>query len=116
MKTHISLLFALGALLTYQCEAPSKADATKTKAEQIHKNVMTLDTHDDINVANFTPEKNYTQNLPTQVNLPKMNVGGLDVAWFIVYTGQGELNEDGYAKAMDNAVAKFEAIKNLTNT
>ena len=43
-----------------------------------------------------------------------MNAGGLDVTWFIVYTGQGELNEDGYLKAMDNAVAKFEAIKNLT--
>ena len=114
MKTHTSLLITLGVLLICRCEAPSKADATKTKAEQIHKNVMTLDTHDDINVANFTPEKNYTQNLPTQVNLPKMNAGGLDVAWFIVYTGQGELNEAGYSKAMDNAVAKFEAIKNLT--
>ena len=114
MKTHASLLLALVILLMYQCEATSKADATNAMAEQIHKNVMTLDTHDDINVANFTPNKNYTQNLPTQVNLPKMDAGGLDVAWFIVYTGQGELNEAGYSKAMDNAVAKFEAIKNLT--
>ena len=64
MKTHISLLFVLGALLTYQCEAPSKADTTKTKAEQIHKNVMTLDTHDDINVANFTPEKTTLKTCP----------------------------------------------------
>ena len=116
MKTHAYLLLAFVVLSMYQCEATSKADTTKTKAEQIHKNVMTLDTHDDINVANFTPEKNYTQNLPTQVNLPKMDAGGLDVAWFIVYTGQGELNAAGYSKAMDNAVAKFEAIKNLTTT
>ena len=106
----------IGVALIYQCETPSKAVDIRAKAEQIHKNVMTLDTHDDINVANFTPEKNYTQNLPTQVNLPKMDSGGLDVAWFIVYTGQGKLNADGYSKAMDNAVAKFEAINNLTTS
>jgi len=90
MKTHTFLLL-LGVLLICQCEAPSKAVDIRAKAEQIHKNIMTLDTHDDINVANFTPEKNYTQNLPTQVNLPKMNAGGLDVAWFIVHrTGRIE--------------------------
>ena len=91
-------------------------DQLVKRAKMIHKNVMTLDTHDDINVDNFTTKKNYTQNLSTQVNLPKMEAGGLDVAWFIVYTGQGELNEDGYLKAMENAVAKFEAINNLTTT
>jgi len=44
-----------------------------------------------------------------------MKEGGLDVAWFIVYTGQGELNEEGYAKAKENAYSKFEAIANLTS-
>jgi microsomal dipeptidase-like Zn-dependent dipeptidase len=49
----------------------------------------------------------------TQVNLHKMREGGLDVAWFIVYTGQGELTEQGYKKAADNAQAKFDAIHRL---
>ena len=49
----------------------------------------------------------------TQVNLPKMERGGLDVAWFIVYTGQGELTKEGYKKAADNAQAKFDAIHRL---
>ena len=101
-------------ILLFSCNRDQ--DQLVERAKMIHKNVMTLDTHDDINVINFTTKKNYTQELPTQVNLPKMEAGGLDVAWFIVYTGQGELNEDGYLKAMDNAVAKFEAIKNLTTT
>lgn len=85
-----------------------------TKAKQIHERVITVDTHVDINVANFTKEKNYTQRLETQVNLPKMEEGGLDVAWFIVYTGQKELNTAGYKKAYANAMAKFEAIHRLT--
>lgn len=83
------------------------------KAKAIHDAVITIDTHNDFNVANFTSEKNYTQRLNTQVNLPKMVEGGLDVSWLIVYTGQGELTPDGYAKAYANADAKFKAIHRL---
>ncbi|HUF05549.1 MAG TPA: dipeptidase [Aridibacter sp.] len=85
------------------------------KARKIHEEVITLDTHCDINTANFTADKNYTQTLDTQVDLPKMDVGGLDVAWFIVYTGQGELSEEGYQKAYANAIDKFDAIDRLVN-
>ncbi|MCF6223785.1 MAG: dipeptidase [Flavobacteriaceae bacterium] len=83
------------------------------KAKVIHQNVITIDTHDDINIANFTKDVNYSQDLSSQVNLPKMNKGGLDVAWFIVYTGQDTLSESGYKKAYNNAISKFEAIHNL---
>ncbi len=83
------------------------------KARTIQDRVITIDTHDDISVKNFTTEKNYTINLDTQVNLPKMEEGGLDVAWFIVYTSQGNLDEDGYEKANKNAMEKFEAIHRL---
>ena len=86
----------------------------RKKAIEIHASVMTLDTHVDIDVDNFVPEKNYVQNLDTQVNLPKMEKGGLDVSWFIVYTGQGELSDEGYEAAMENAISKFEAIHRLT--
>ncbi|MDA0874915.1 MAG: dipeptidase [Bacteroidetes bacterium] len=80
------------------------------RARGIHERVITLDTHDDINVANFTEEANYTMDLDTQVNLPKMRAGGLDVAWLIVYTGQGELDDAGYSAAYENAISKFDAI------
>ena len=84
------------------------------KAKAIHEKVITIDTHDDIDIDNFTTENNYTKDLNTQVNLPKMMDGCLDVAWFIVYTGQGELNEEGYVKAYETAISKFEAIHRLT--
>lgn len=84
------------------------------KAKEIHEKVITIDTHADINTNNFTATNNYTKNLNTQVNLPKMMDGCLDVAWFIVYTGQGALNETGYAAAYKNAISKFEAIHRLT--
>ncbi len=85
------------------------------KAKEIHKNVIAIDTHVDFNVANFTDEKNYTENLDTQVNLPKMDVGGLDVAWFSIYTGQGDLDKEGFKAAHTNAMSKFNAVHKLVN-
>jgi membrane dipeptidase len=83
------------------------------RALGIHERAITLDTHADINTSNFTPELNYTSDLDTQVNLPKMEQGGLDVAWFIVYTGQSTLDAEGYAAAYANAIDKFDAIHRL---
>lgn len=112
MKTIYGVLFAL---LLIQCQDTNSTPDVSLlqKAQLIHLTTTTLDTHDDINVKNFTDSLNYTQNLDTQVNLPKMQAGALDVAWFIVYTGQGELTPEGYKKAAENAQAKFDAIHRL---
>lgn len=99
--------------------APAATAAVETeeqliaRARAIHDRVITLDTHADINTDNFTLDRNYTDDLDTQVTIPKMRAGGLDVAWFIVYTGQGELSEEGYAAAYANAIDKFDAIHRL---
>ena len=83
------------------------------RARGIHERVITLDTHADINTDNFTLDNNYTSDLDTQVTLPKIEAGGLDVVWFIVYTGQDTLDEEGYAAAYANAIDKFDAIHRL---
>ena len=77
--------------------------------------IMTIDTHIDINVANFTDSLNYTMNTDTQFNLPKMIEGDLDVAWLVVYTAQGDLDEEGYKAGYENAISKFDAIDRLIN-
>ena len=94
-------------------DKPMTEEALIAKAKAIHERVITLDTHCDINIKNFTDSVNYTQELENQVTLPKMKSGGLDVAWFIVYTGQDSLTESGYAKALETAMSKFEAIHRL---
>ena len=96
-----------------QSPPPENENNLLERAKKIHESVITIDTHNDINVDNFTEEINYTQDLDTQVNLPKMIKGGLDVSWLIVYTAQGELNREGYKKAYKNAMAKFDAIERL---
>lgn len=114
--TLIISIFILNACNNHKNSSNSDSEkATLELAKAIHKKVITLDTHCDINVKNFTDSINYTQRLDTQVDLPKMNEGGLDVAWFIVYTGQDSLTDEGYAKAYDNAMSKFDAIHKLVN-
>lgn len=85
------------------------------RAKIIHDQTITLDTHADINSQNFTLDVNYTMNLDTQVNLVKMEAGKLDAAWFIVYTAQSTLDDEGYKIAYENAIDKFEAIHLLAD-
>jgi len=95
-------------------DAPESEEALAARARGIHERVITLDTHNDINPANFTAERNYTMDLPTQVNLPKMEAGGTDVSWMVVYVGQGDLTPEGFAEANAEALEKFAAIHRLT--
>jgi microsomal dipeptidase-like Zn-dependent dipeptidase len=112
MKKIYGVLIAL-VLIQCQEETAKKGVSVIQKAQMIHLKTTTVDTHDDINVKNFTDSINYTQDTKTQVNIPKMQAGALDVAWFIVYTGQGELTKEGYKNAAENAQAKFDAIHRL---
>jgi membrane dipeptidase len=108
-----TLVLALGAVAPLPAQVGPDAALT-LKARGIHDRVITLDTHDDINPDNFTRQRNYTQRLDTQVNLPKMVEGGLDASFFIVYVGQGPLTPEGYDSAYKQAVAKFDAVHHLT--
>lgn len=105
---------ASAAVVEPAAEAEESEGQLVARARGIHERVVTLDTHVDINADNFVTGNNYTMSLDTQVNLPKMEAGGLDVAFFIVYTGQAPLTDEGYAAAYDNAIEKFEAIHRLT--
>jgi membrane dipeptidase len=94
--------------------AQKSDDALVAQARAIHERVLTIDTHIDFEPAHFTAACNYTRRLVTQVNLPKMRDGGLDVAFFVVQVPQGPLTPAGYADAYRQAVAKFDAVHRLT--
>lgn len=110
------LFFCILSMSSCQSEKKPATDALLARAREVHEQVICLDTHVDINVKNFTDSLNYKADLPTQVTLPKMKAGGLDVAWFIVYTGQDSLSPNGYARASKNALDKFNAIHWLCDT
>ncbi|MGQ0649576.1 MAG: dipeptidase [Gemmatimonadaceae bacterium] len=86
------------------------------RARAIHQRVITLDTHVDISPANFrVGQLNYKDRLTSQVNVPKMEEGGLDAVFLIVYVGQSpSFSPEAYARAKQQAMDKFDAIHRLT--
>jgi membrane dipeptidase len=117
MKDSKRKLMIAGLLLLITVRtSPAQADdaALIAKAKGIHARVLKLDTHNDIEPSNFTPDCNYTMRLTTQVNIPKMVEGGMDVTFMIVYVGQGPLTQEGYDNAYRQAIAKFDAVHRFT--
>ena len=118
MRFH-RVMFAglVGLLSSTACAPRADDDALIARAHAIHDRVIALDTHDDINPSNFTPERNYTQRLDTRVNLPKMEEGGLDAAFFVVYVGQrDDFTPEGYQRAYESAMEKFHAVHWFADT
>jgi membrane dipeptidase len=111
VSSTVGLLFLVAVRTS---PAQSNDAALVAKARGIHERVLKLDTHNDIEPANFTPDCNYTMRLTTQVNIPKMVEGGMDVSFMIVYVGQGPLTPEGYDNAYRQAIAKFDAVHRLT--
>ena len=117
MRSSTARFLVALVLTTSVAQAQATPPEIVARARAIHERVITLDTHNDISPNNFTAERNYTQRLETQVNLPKMVEGGLDVSFMIVYVGQAQdFTPEGYKKAYDEAMSKFDAVHRLAET
>src|SRR5688572_19495397 len=121
MKRMISAVLVAAVVAVAAAATPRAQQDVVARARAIHDRVIALDTHNDINPQNFTAECNYTMRLTTQVNLPKMKEGDLDVSFFIVYVGQQDprnvadaLQPAGFDRAYRAAVEKFDAVHRLT--
>jgi len=110
-----SLVLLPIALVAFQ-QSAEKPDPVVAKAMAIHKAAITLDTHVDIGGADYaTPALD--PGAPTsrlKCDLTKMEKGGLKGAFLAVYVGQGPLDDAGYARAYEQAMTKFAALKRLT--
>lgn len=104
-RTHFRsgiLCAALAALLGGCAHQPPAAPAP---------DLLTLDTHVDIPLDYMRdPRFDVGTDTPLQVDLGKMERGGLDAAFFVVYVGQGPLTPEGYADAVAKAERKYSAI------
>jgi len=96
--------------------------ALRKRAQAIHENVLSIDTHVDFEPQNLSGEQNYTQRLDTQFDLPKMIEGGLDALFIVVYVGQTRetqnpeaLKSSGFERAYARALEKFAAIWSFTH-
>lgn len=98
------------AVLLYSCES------VEEKAARIHNKVFTIDSHTD------TPLKFMNDDFDIavehdaktgggKIDLPRMEKGGMDAAFFAVFIGQGPRDSAGHAKAFAKADEIFDAVK-----
>jgi membrane dipeptidase len=106
------VIFALLAACSAE-QTPVTDDAELTAMMLTHTKVLTIDSHIDIPLNFATHEVDPGIKGPDQVDLVKMEEGGLDAGFFIVYVGQGPRTEAGYAQAREEAMTKFSAIHRM---
>ncbi|MEP7186753.1 MAG: dipeptidase [Rhodanobacter sp.] len=75
---------------------------------------ITIDTHVDIPFT-YMQEPRFDVGKPTPllVDLGKMERGGLNAAFFVIWVPQHKLDKAGYAKAMKQAEQKYDAIGDM---
>ncbi|HVR82099.1 MAG TPA: dipeptidase [Luteimonas sp.] len=77
-----------------------------------HDDPLTLDTHVDIPDAYMRePRFDVGGDSVLQVDLGKMERGGLDAVFFVIFVEQGPLTPKGYADAVARAEHKYSAIE-----
>jgi membrane dipeptidase len=97
--------------------APTLPDVSATD-RLIHDRMLVLDTHLDTPVLFERPgwdfaRRNRYEWDGSQVDLPRMEDGGLDGGFFVIYTAQGEVSPTGYARARDAALQRAAAIQRV---
>ncbi|MHB8054471.1 MAG: dipeptidase [Candidatus Aminicenantales bacterium] len=124
MKINFALFFLFSGL--FISAGPSAAvpgtdeAALEASAKDIHSRILSVDTHCDTPGNMLEPGWDIgVRHAPdgeggNMIDLPKMKEGCLDALFFGVFTGQGPLTPEGYAKARIGALAELEAIEAMT--
>lgn len=107
------IAIAAALALAGAAQAADTQDISEAEAREVHDRVLTLDTHVDIGRGYATADLDPGGFTNAQVDLPKMRIGGLDSAFFIVYVGQGDLDDAGYERAREQAEDKYQAIMRM---
>ena len=110
----------LACSLALACMMPLAASAIEVspQAQALHERILVLDTHLDT-PANFPrPGWNIVDNHSaerdlSQVDLPRMQRGGLDGGFWVIYTGQGERTPEGNRLARDHGLVRMVDIQQM---
>jgi len=114
----ILALPALASLLAIPASAQQQQPEISAAERLAHERMIVLDTHLDTPVLFEVPGWNFAEPHRyewdnSQVDLPRMEAGGLDGGFFVIFTRQGALTPEGYAAARDSALMRAAAIQRV---
>jgi membrane dipeptidase len=115
MNYRVHAVPTMAALLLF---AALPARAATSDAAAIHERILTLDTHIDTPMNFSRPgwdmmdAHTYYDDL-SQIDYPRMVKGGLDGAFFAIFTPQGPRTEQGLGRAHDFALKRGQEIRDM---
>ena len=103
---------------TVPAEEATAAQTAQTPGGAFHQSLMVLDSHLDTPAYFHTPEYNFSKRGDfdvdgTHVDLPRMNEGGLDGGFWVIFTPQGPLDTASYNAARTAAILRQTAIREM---
>lgn len=107
----LTLCLILGILMGFSTE--KDMDKLEKKAQRIHANCLTIDTHCDTPMQMIKPGFNIRDEHKapkSRVDLPRMKSGGLDAMFFAVFTGQKPRTQENYQKTYALANQMLDSI------
>ncbi|MFA6481010.1 MAG: dipeptidase [Bacteroidales bacterium] len=114
MKSTIAVCSFLLANLMFVSLAGNQENL-QAKAKKIHQEIFTVDSHNDTPMSFGDKEFNMSErhdvkNGGSRMDFPRMKEGGLDGAFFAVFTGQGPLTDEGRQNAYQRSKTTFDNI------
>ena len=110
MHKSVLVILLLGSLISY----PAAADANR----ELHERIMVLDSHLDTPVKLINPDFDIMRRYNviednSQVDFPRMQEGGLDGGFWVIFSRQGPINQKAFQTVRDIAVMRALAVHKM---
>ncbi len=111
-------ILCVSVLFAFSCTSPG--ERLRQKAEAIHAEVLTLDSHVDTPLMLMREgfdigKRNDPRDGGGKLDFPRMEEGGLDAVFFAVFLGQGALTPEAYERNHQRALDIFGMIHETLN-
>lgn len=105
-----------GSIISVQQAPEASVDPETVGVDAFHESIAVFDSHLDTPAYFHTPDYVFTTRQTweedgTHVDLPRMNEGGLDGGFWVIFTRQGPLDEASYAAARTHGLMRQTAIR-----
>ncbi len=110
----------MSTMIFLGCSASRTSENYLEMADEIHEQILTIDTHVDTPLRFTNSEFDLSvwhdgKKDGSKLDFPRMKHGGLDAAFFAAFVGQGPRTTEGNAKAKESIMRTIDSIKSKLN-